>query len=119
MDRDNVLREFELTDDLITVGREATNKLVVADPSVSRQHAWIEKKEDGYHVVAKNSSNGVFVNGKRVTTQKLNHNDKVSFGSASMVFEAEEQVSATFILPRGESPAPLEPSRPDLTLIKV
>src|SRR5207237_7613904 len=46
------------------------------------------------------------------------NNDKVNFGSASMVFEDEEQVGATFILPRGESPLPIEPSRPDLKIIK-
>jgi uncharacterized RDD family membrane protein YckC len=104
MDRDNVLREFELGEPLITVGREATNKLVIADPSVSRGHAVIEKRDDGYYVVDKDSSNGTFINGKRITTQKLNHNDKLNFGNASMVFEDEEQVGATFILPRDEMP---------------
>lgn len=102
MDRDNLLKEFEIQDDLITLGREATNKLVIADPSVSRQHAWVERKEDGYYLVDKNSSNGTFINGKKVSQQKLVHNDKISLGNASIVFEDEEQVQATFILPRKE-----------------
>ena len=103
MDRDNVLREYELTDEAITMGREATNKVVIADPSVSRAHAWIEKRADGYYLVDKNSSNGTYVNGKKVTQQKLNHNDKVNLGSASLVFEDEDE-GATFILNRGELP---------------
>ncbi|MCI0413585.1 RDD family protein [bacterium] len=103
MDRDNVLREYELTDEAITMGREATNKVVIADPSVSRQHAWIEKRPDGYYLVDKNSSNGTYVNGKKVTQQKLNHNDKVNLGSASLVFEDEDE-GATFILNRQELP---------------
>jgi uncharacterized RDD family membrane protein YckC/pSer/pThr/pTyr-binding forkhead associated (FHA) protein len=101
MDRDNVLREYELGDEAITLGREATNKVVIADPSVSRQHAWIEKRPDGYYLVDKNSSNGTYINGKKVSQQKLNHSDKVNLGSASLVFEDEEE-GATFILDRGE-----------------
>jgi uncharacterized RDD family membrane protein YckC len=106
MDRDNLLREFELTKDVITVGREATNEVVIPDPSVSRHHATIERREDGFHLIDKNSSNGTYVNGKRVSQQKLNHKDKVNFGSASVVFEDEEQGAATFILPRPEMPSP-------------
>jgi uncharacterized RDD family membrane protein YckC len=113
MDRDNLLREFELTDDVVTVGREATNKLVVADPSVSRQHAKIEKREDGYYLVDNNSSNGTYINGKRISSQKLNHKDKLNFGSATVVFEDEEQVAATFILPRPEMPEPIKFPNPN------
>ena len=103
MDRDNVLREFELVDETITLGREATNKIVIADPSVSRAHAYIEKRADGYYLVDKNSSNGTFINGKKISQQKLNHNDKVNLGSASLVYEDEEEGS-TFILDRGDLP---------------
>jgi uncharacterized RDD family membrane protein YckC len=112
MDRENLLRELEIDEELITIGREATNKLVIADPSVSRQHAWVEKREDGYYLVDKNSSNGSYVNGKKITQQKLSHNDKVQLGNAQLVFEDEEQVQATFILPReGLSPEILEPNK--------
>jgi uncharacterized RDD family membrane protein YckC len=65
----------------------------------------VEKREDGYYLIDKNSSNGTFINGKKISEQKLSHNDKISLGNASLVFEDEEQVSATFILPRSESPA--------------
>lgn len=109
MDRDNVLREFEVSEETVTMGREATNKIVVADPSVSRAHAYIEKRSDGYYLIDKNSSNGTFINGKKISQQKLNHNDKVNLGSASLVFEDEEE-GATFILDRGELP---DLTRPD------
>ncbi len=107
MDRENLLRSFEIKDDIVTVGREATNKVVIADPSVSRQHATIERREDGYYLVDKNSSNGTYANGKRISAQKLNHNDKVNFGSASVIFEDEEQVASTFIVSRNEMPEAL------------
>ena len=109
MDHDSLLREFEIKEDLVTVGREATNKLVIADPSVSRQHATVEKRPDGYYLSDKNSSNGTYINGKRITQQKLNHADKINFGSASAVFEDEEQMGATFILPKEEMPEPAAP----------
>jgi uncharacterized RDD family membrane protein YckC len=98
MDRENVLREYEIKEDVTTIGREANNKVVVADSSVSRLHALLEKREDGYYLVDKNSSNGCFVNGKKITVQKLNHSDKINLGNASLVFEDESQVQATFIL---------------------
>lgn len=104
MDRENLLREYEMKEEVTTIGREATNVIVIADPSVSRLHATVEKKEDGYYLVDKNSSNGTFINGKKVSRQKLSHQDKVNLGNASMVFEDEEQVAATFILPRSEMP---------------
>jgi uncharacterized RDD family membrane protein YckC len=110
MDRDNVLREYELTDEAITFGREATNKVVIADPSVSRQHAWIEKRADGYYLVDKNSSNGTYVNGKKISQQKLAHNDKINLGSASLVYEDEEQ-GATFILPKMDMPDVTNPDQ--------
>ena len=110
MDRENVLREFEMKEDLITLGREATNKVVVADPSVSRHHAQIERKEDGYYLSDKNSSNGTYINGKKISSQRLRHNDKINLGSASLVFEDEEE-GATFIVPRSELP---QGTRPDL-----
>lgn len=103
MDRDNVLREYEIKEEVITIGREANNKYVIADSSVSRLHALIEKREDGYYLVDKNSSNGTFVNGKKVSSeQKLNHEDKVNLGNAALVFEDEAQIQATFILDRPE-----------------
>jgi uncharacterized RDD family membrane protein YckC len=110
MDRDNVLREYELTDEAITFGREATNKVVIADPSVSRQHAWIEKRPDGYYLVDKNSSNGTYVNGKKISQQKLAHNDKINLGSASLVYEDEEQ-GATFILSKTDMPDVTNPDQ--------
>jgi len=114
MDRDNLLREFEVNKDVVSLGREANNDLVVADPSVSRNHAVVERRIDGYYLVDKGSSNGTFVNGKKVTgEQKLNHNDKVNLGSASLVFEDEAQIGATFILPRSEMPeVKKEPPKP-------
>ena len=111
MDRENVLREFEVGDEVITMGREATNKIVIADPSVSRAHAYIEKRSDGYYLIDKNSSNGTFINGKKISQQKLNHNDKLNLGSASLVFE-DEQEGATFILDRAAMPDMTRPEAP-------
>src|SRR5262245_51066899 len=103
MDRDNVLREYEIQEDVITIGREANNKYVIADSSVSRLHALLEKREDGYYLVDKNSSNGTFINGKKISQQKLSHSDKINLGNASLVFEDETQVQATFILQRPDT----------------
>ncbi len=112
MDRENLLKECEVNEELTTIGREATNKLVIADPSVSRQHAWVEKRDDGYYLIDKSSSNGSYVNGKKITQQKLSHNDKVQLGNAQLVFEDEDQIQATFILPKEGIPSEItEPNK--------
>ena len=69
---------FDVSEDLsITIGREATNKIVVADTEimVSRKHATIrfastfdstEENPQYELIIVDSSSNGTFVNGKKV-----------------------------------------------------
>lgn len=45
---------------LLTLGRDLNCKLIIEDRKASRQHARIEKRDDGYYLVD-NSSNGSFV----------------------------------------------------------
>jgi len=51
---------------LIQIGRDSTNDVVLASPSVSRFHAQVEKVGQRYRVEDLRSSNGTFVNGERI-----------------------------------------------------
>lgn len=67
---------------LVKIGRDATCQIVLEDPHVSRFHAEIFSK-NGNDLAIKDSgsTNGVFVNGRRVTEQVLLDGDKILIGT--------------------------------------
>lgn len=58
---------FPLSEEQATIGRSAGNDLVLADPEVSRRHARIVRRADGYAVEDIGSTNGTFVNNQRIS----------------------------------------------------
>ena len=56
-----------LGNDILTIGRDADNGLVIRDPTVSRHHAQIRPDGQGYAIIDLRSVNGTFVNGQRLT----------------------------------------------------
>lgn len=80
-------RVYYLDQPRITIGRAETNHVVVIDDSVSREHAVIEKGEDGSFVIFDNKSrNGILVNGKKVEATVIEGNDEVSIGTVRFRF---------------------------------
>jgi pSer/pThr/pTyr-binding forkhead associated (FHA) protein len=76
---------YELGDRL-TIGRSADNQLVIDDATVSGHHAVIEKTTEGYQIRDLDSTNGVFVNGKRVPSQVIGVNDAIVIGTHDLCF---------------------------------
>jgi hypothetical protein len=62
---------FELDADSYAIGREAGNEIVIEDPQVSRRHAQLTRQGDSYIIEDIGSTNGTYVNGKRVTAPVL------------------------------------------------
>jgi sigma-B regulation protein RsbU (phosphoserine phosphatase) len=76
-----------------TIGRQADNKLVLRDNRASRNHARIIADNGEYYIEDLKSSHGVFVNGVRVTRQKLYAADRIEFGfpdSYSLIFTFDD-----------------------------
>ena len=69
-----------------TIGRRTDNDIVIDEPSVSASHAWIMNQQGHYVIMNTLSTNGTFVNGKRVHESELNHGDRIRLGSAEFVF---------------------------------
>jgi len=80
------VREFELVDDEIQIGRELDNALRISDPSISRHHAVLRRTTAGYEIQDLGSSNGVLVNGARVQSSPLVNSDRVTLGQLHMTF---------------------------------
>jgi uncharacterized RDD family membrane protein YckC len=81
------VREFEIVDNEVHMGRELDNTLRLPDPSISRHHCVIRKVGDGFEIQDLQSSNGVLVNGNRVQTSPLRDGDRITLGQAQLTFQ--------------------------------
>ncbi|MFN0124956.1 MAG: PrsW family glutamic-type intramembrane protease [Blastocatellia bacterium] len=70
------------------IGRTLNNDLVIDDPSVSRRHARIAAVNGGFRVYDLDSSNGTFLNGKRVTEAPIPDGGEIKFGNVVYLFRA-------------------------------
>lgn len=70
------------------VGRSEESEIVLVDPSVSRVHAILEIHAGEASVRDLDSTNGTFVNGRRVKFETLRDGDELLFGNTRMRFEA-------------------------------
>jgi FHA domain/Domain of unknown function (DUF1707) len=85
-----------------SIGRDAACDLAIADMTVSRLHAQLERTADGWLISDLESTNGTRVNGWRVRGKiPVRAGDLVSFGSLDVIFS---------IGPRGDDP-PVPPAR--------
>ncbi len=73
-----------------TVGRHPTNDLRLLDREVSKEHACIELVNHSFLIRDLGSSNGTFVNGRRVKELKLRDGDEIALGSLRLVFHTGE-----------------------------
>ncbi len=72
----------------ITIGRELDNNIVIDNKLASRHHCIIQKIRDAYFLKDENSTNGTFLNGHRIPSDKyvrLNPGDKLTIGSSSLI----------------------------------
>ncbi len=77
----------DLSSNLLRIGRDPANDFVVDDIEVSRNHAKITCYEDIYKIEDLNSTNGTFLNGRRISIpEKLKDGDLISLGETN-VFE--------------------------------
>jgi predicted component of type VI protein secretion system len=62
---------FELYKEVHTIGREAGNDILINDPQVSRHHARLTLQDSQYLLEDLGSTNGSYINGRRVTEPVL------------------------------------------------
>jgi predicted component of type VI protein secretion system len=111
---------YELNKDIITVGRDITNDIVINDPEVSRHHMRFTRGAGGFTLEDLGSTNGTFINGQRLTGAKpLNNGDMIGLGeTVTLAYESvgpardQDIASAAPVSPYARQPeqAPSSPS---------
>jgi Nif-specific regulatory protein len=88
---------FHLSEDEVSVGREASNVICLSDPSISRHHSLItaERSPDvdrapEFKITDLESFNGTFVNGLPVRQHVLGHGDQIALGDVQFLFLTHE-----------------------------
>jgi len=84
--KDAVIKEIKLEKDVYKIGRKAENDIVIDNMAVSGFHAQLIKSNDTVYVEDLNSTNGTFVNGKKVSKHILNNGDVILIGSHTIEF---------------------------------
>lgn len=83
----------------VTIGRTSNNDIEIADASVSRFHAWLEKTEDGqgWQLADAASRNGTQVAGRRLEPrqpQVLTPGQKLKVGGVALTYHSPESFFA-------------------------
>ncbi len=84
-----VLKEFSLTQGVVTIGRLPDNLIQIDNLAVSGHHAKIYFEADHYVLEDNNSLNGTFVNGRRVSKVVLKDGDEVTIGKHVLALKDE------------------------------
>ena len=84
-------REYSFDDDIITIGRDNSNRLSLPDlkKSISRKHAQIEFKNNAYQLVDCNSKNGTTLNNTSLNPgqpSQLHNNNQFTIGDFNITF---------------------------------
>lgn len=106
---------YELGDEVLNLGRDITNDLVINDREVSRHHLRFTKGADGITMEDLGSTNGTFINGKRLTgATGLKNGDMVGLGeTVTLQFEAGRP-GAEVPPPVQQAPAPSPQAQSDV-----
>ena len=94
-------KHFDLPAELeepLSIGRDSSNHIQIADSEVSRQHAQLRKDETGYILLDLGSSNGTYVNAEKIREKRLATGDRILLGRSLLIFtdtseESEHQLA--------------------------
>lgn len=89
------------------IGREPINDVVFPDAEISRRHARIVLQNHSYYIEDLGSTNGTFVNGRRIhAITKLGNGDIIDLGESVRLTFVREEGGTADLAPAGVSPAP-------------
>jgi DNA-binding NtrC family response regulator/pSer/pThr/pTyr-binding forkhead associated (FHA) protein len=97
-------RRAPIAPGVTTIGRSDGNTVVVDEFGVSARHAEIEMTGDGVSLRDLGSTNGTFINGRRIQSARLDPGDRILLGSVLLVLQ--EAVSDRIVIDERGSNSP-------------
>ena len=82
-------REIEVNKDVFSLGRMPENDIELRDSLVSRKHSELIRRGNRFTLYDLGSSNGTYVNKKRIDVKVLDDGDEVTVGESVFVFKDE------------------------------
>ena len=105
------LGKYRLVKKETIVGRDPTADIVIDNLGISRRHCRFVDRGNVFAIEDLESSNGTYVNGKRIVSHNLNEGDEITIGKYRMVFhyhseEGQAADSGTAAVSPGEGVMP-------------
>ncbi len=85
-------RRFDLPATAQSVGRDANNEIQLRDQEASRRHAELHGEDGDFEVIDLQSSNGTFVNGKKIERAKLKTGDRLQIGRTLLLYTGTSEL---------------------------
>ena len=83
-------RQMALGPEPLAIGRDPQNDIVLDDRRVSRKHSEIRVRLGRYTLYDLQSTNGTYVNGRRVAEIVLSDGDRIAIGGVELLFRTAE-----------------------------
>lgn len=109
----SLVRTIDLTNNFITIGRTEETDICIPDHNISKRHGALVRDGDDYQLHDFKSTNGTFVDGKRIMAVKLQHGVSIRLGPVEIRYESAPANANDQVSPTGkaaEQPALLGPS---------
>ena len=81
------VKDFRLKKEKTFLGKGSEADIILEDEFASRLHAALYYKEGGFEIDDLNSTNGTFVNGRKVDRVKLQDGDVIKIGKSEFLFK--------------------------------
>ena len=89
-------KQYALSKEEIVIGRGADNDIVLDMDNVSRRHAKVVNRKEGFYVEDLGSTNGSYVNDEEVSTRQLLNGELIKIGGAILKFLQGGNIEALF-----------------------
>lgn len=84
-------RRWVVETDRAVIGRLEECDLVLADPNVSRRHAEISRRDDGWWITDLDATNGTLVNETLVKERRLRSGDLIRIGDVEIKYQQSDR----------------------------
>ena len=78
--------QFAVDRERMAIGRAPQSDVFLDDITVSREHAVLERRGDGLHLIDRGSLNGTYVNRERVDSVRLADGDELQIGKYRLAY---------------------------------